>query len=131
MYSKDSLKLQFGCFWDAYRHLKAQFTGWKLSHPSWAGVVDAFNNPPATVESLQARIAELEAQIAAQDIEAAIAANGGMTPELFQAIADGKFGKSAAIACNAGWKFAGAVLEHTLSQPVQPPTRARKLAAVA
>lgn len=63
-YTLDSLKAAYK-FWDAYRTLKAQHPGWKLRHPSWAGILDAFNNPPIDpLSQALARIAELEAQLA-------------------------------------------------------------------
>ena len=114
MYSKDSLKLQFGCFWDAYRHLKAQFTGWKLSHPSWAGVVDAFNNPPP------APLPDLSWLL-----------NAEFTPELLCDLAEGKHGPIAALLVDAGFRLAKVGIAMAMNEPVQPPTRARKLAAVA
>lgn len=63
MFTKESLKAQFK-FWDAYRHLKATYPTFKLRHPSWDGIVNAFNNPPIDpLSQALARIAELEAQL--------------------------------------------------------------------
>jgi hypothetical protein len=62
-FTLDDIKAKFK-FWDAYRYLKAEYPGWKLRHPNWLAILDAFNNPPETeLTRARKRIAELEAQL--------------------------------------------------------------------
>jgi cysteinyl-tRNA synthetase len=68
MYSRESLRAQYGSRFAAYQHLKQCYPGFKLSVVRWDDIVSTFNNPPESCEiklaQAEARIAELEAELA-------------------------------------------------------------------